>query len=1153
MAKGTDAWVVTYTAIGLGGKGMQHQNEFQRERCSLLGCALGSTNRRSDQRRSWIESLMLRWFHRGSNTGHVLACLSLMCLAIGFPLDQASAQNTARVSVATSGIESNGASSRASVSGDGRYVAYYSDATNLVPGDNNGVRDVFVRDRQTGTTVRISVNSSGTEGDAKSDRPSISGNGRFVAFISNASNLVLGGGGVRDVYVHDRDSDNDGIFDEVGQIAVSRVSVSSTGVVSDGRSSLPVITSDGRYVVFRSRASNLAPGATFGTDQIFVHDRQAATTVLVSVSSTGAVGDADSDRPDISPDGRYIAFHSDASNLVPGDTPTFDAVLCPACTGLRDSFVHDRDPDGDGIFLPGTGTTERVSLSTAGVAGNGFSSRPKLSSDGRFVLFKSLSNNLVAGDTNAADDVFVRDRVAGTTVRVSVSTSGTETVPFGPVSGRASLSNTGRYVAFYSEADDLVAGDTNLFKDIFVRDRQAGSTVRVSVDSAGVEGNGASNRPSISSDGRFVAFYSDAFNLVAGDQPPFDAVLCPTCTGVRDIFVRDRDTNVSGIFDQPSFVSTTRVSIATGGVVANVDCTRPSISGDGRYVAFRSAADNLVASDTNGMQDIFVHDRQTSTTVRVSVSSSGVQTTDGNSDLPSISGDGRFVAFWSKASNLVLGDDPPFDSVTCPTCVGVADIFVHDRDTNTNGVFDEPGFVSTTRVSVSSAGVAGDADSDRPWMSVNGLYVGYISDATNLTAGDVNGHSDVFVHELSTGTTFMASINSAGIQGNFGSDRVTLSADGRFVGIRSKADNLVAGDDPSFDATLCPACIGVRDVFLHDRDPDVNGIFDEGNGVTSRASISTSGTPTDLEMGGPKLSGDGMVLAMVGSGTTLVAGDTNFSEDVFVRDLASATTERVNVDSAGAQASSPTLVVPDSDDPTISADGRFVAFRSFGVNLVPKDINQVADVFLHDRDVDGDGIFDEPGAIDTTRIGVAFNGAEGDLASGGPKLSANGNVIVFYSDATNLVLNDNNIVRDVFARGAMAGICGNGVVESGEACDDGGESTTCNFDCTISACGDSVVNMTAGEDCDDGGESANCDADCTFAICGDGTLNVTAGEQCDDGNTTPGGGCDPFCMIEPAVPTVSQWGVLAMTLVLLIFGTVILRMGRSNMVDTQHH
>ena len=251
-----------------------------------------------------------------------------------------------------------------------------------------------------------------------------------------------------------------------------------------------------------------------------------------------------------------------------------------------------------------TGATERVSLDSTGTQGNSDSLSPSISADGRYVAFYSFASNLVTGDSNGASDIFVHDRNTGDTERVSVDSGGTQgnSGSYGP-----SISSDGRYVAFHSFASNLVAGDSNGVVDIFVHDRNTGDTERVSLDSSGTQGNSGSANPSISSDGRYVAFYSFASNLVAGDT-----------NGAYDIFVHDRNTG-----------DTERVSVDSSGTQGNSDSANASISSDGRYVAFFSGASNLVTGDSNGFSDIFVHDRNSGDTERVSVDSSGTQ---GNSD-----------------------------------------------------------------------------------------------------------------------------------------------------------------------------------------------------------------------------------------------------------------------------------------------------------------------------------------------------------------------------------------------------------------------------------------------------------------------------------------------------------------------------------------
>ena len=436
-----------------------------------------------------------------------------------------------------------------------------------------------------------------------------------------------------------------------------RVSVDSAGVQGDGPSEYPAISADGRYVAFHSSATTLVSGDTNGRADIFVHDRQADTTERVSISSAGAQGNSDSLHPAVSGDGLYVAFDSNATNLVSNDT-----------NGWVDAFVRDRQ----------TNTTERVSVSSTEVQGNNTSWYPAINGDGRYVAFQSFASNLVSGDTNNVEDVIVRDRQAGTTVRVSVATADTQ--GNGGSGGWLAISSNGRYVAFTSDATNLVAGDTNGFGDVFVRDRDtdadgifdetgAVSTTRVSVDSTGVQSNGESYFAAISADGGLVAFGSEASNLVAGDtnvscDNDGDTQYDDNCP---DVFVRDRQAS-----------TTTRVSLDSAGVQGNAGSFTPAISGNGRYVAFRSLAFNLVVGDSNGQGDVFVRDRLTPSTTRVSVDNVGSQG-NGQSLAPAIGGDGRSVAFSSSASNLVPGDTN-----------GYQDVFVRDRLMPVGGLAELP-------------------------------------------------------------------------------------------------------------------------------------------------------------------------------------------------------------------------------------------------------------------------------------------------------------------------------------------------------------------------------------------------------------------------------------------------------------------------------
>ncbi|MCW5777548.1 MAG: PD40 domain-containing protein [Phycisphaeraceae bacterium] len=391
---------------------------------------------------------------------------------------------TSRVSISSGGEQGNGMSFLPSVSADGRFVAFTSHATNLAPGAN-GQPQVYVRDRQTGSTSLVSVSSTGEVGNAESRQPNISADGRIVAFWSFASNLVPGDtNNDSDIFVHDR---------LTGQTTL--VNISSTGEYGNaGAGGTPGLSADGRFVAFRSDATNLVPGDTNGVRDIFVHDRQTGQTTLVSVSSSGEQANGASVWGQLSGDGRFVVYRSDATNLVPGDT-----------NGASDIFLHDRQ----------TGQTTRVSVSSSGEQANGGSFFPWISSDGTVVVFESDATNLVPGDTNGVRDIFVHDRQTGQTTRVNVSSFGEQAA--GDTSNSASVSADGRLVVFDTRAGNLVPGDTNDARDVFVHDRQTGRTTRVSVSSSGEQGNAPSGVPWISADGRHIAFDSFADNLVEGD------------------------------------------------------------------------------------------------------------------------------------------------------------------------------------------------------------------------------------------------------------------------------------------------------------------------------------------------------------------------------------------------------------------------------------------------------------------------------------------------------------------------------------------------------------------------------------------------------------------------------------------------------------
>jgi hypothetical protein len=426
----------------------------------------------------------------------LVAVLSIALMLISSPGFAVTA-TTRRVSVSSAEAEGNGYSFTrfgGAVSATGRYVVFESDATNLVPSDTNGTNDVFIRDRQKGVTRRVSVNSGEVQGNADSGHPSLSPGGRFVVFDSMASNLVGNDANVSsDVFIRDRTKGT-----------TRRVSLNTLEVEGNGSSALGSISASGRFVVFKSEASNLVGNDANAVGDIFIRDRTSGTTRRISVNSAEVEGNAASYGASISADGRFVVFSSRATNIVGGDT-----------NGVLDVFLRDR----------GTGLTRRLNLSSAGLQANDSSGEePKISSDGRFVVFDSFASNLVTGDANGDQDVFIRNLAAGITKMVSVSSAEVHGNSF---SVNAAISPNGRYVVFESASSNLVGTDTNAVLDVFRRDRKAGTTWRVSVTAGGSQGNGVSRGGTVSGDGRFVVFTSQATNMVSTDA-----------NGTDDVFIR---------------------------------------------------------------------------------------------------------------------------------------------------------------------------------------------------------------------------------------------------------------------------------------------------------------------------------------------------------------------------------------------------------------------------------------------------------------------------------------------------------------------------------------------------------------------------------------------------------------------------------------
>jgi len=666
------------------------------------------------------------------------------------------------------------------LSPNARFVLFSSIANNLVTASNgNGLPvliaphlNVFMRDRTAGTTTLVSANLAGTGGGNGDSIPTgISTHGRYACFESSASDLVPSDtNGVTDVFVRDLWSNT-----------TTLVSANLAGVPGNGICRGSAMTPDGRYVAFVSAATNLVAGDTNRIPDVFFRDLQAATTTLISVgakstNSSSLYGSSES--PDITPDGQYVAFFSTATNLVPGvgtagevyvrdlvaGTTTWASTGARALLGTANAISYNQAisadgqfvayqastntgistiPNGRGVLLRfnlGTGFTDLVSTN-ANIQTAAYEDIRSLeiTPDGRFTVFVANSNNL-------GTCIRLWDALPGTSTLISGDLS--NAVTQGTSSLWPAIDPSGRYVAFLSSATNLVTNSLIGDYHLYIRDVQAGTTSLVDSDTNGVGSSvGPSTAPRLSDDGRLVAFESLDANLVRDDRNhDYDVFLRNAAAGTNELISARHPALPSASPNGPSLLS---------GL---------SISSNGRYVVFSSDADNLTANDTNGFRDIFVRDFLLGTTTLASVATNGL-VADGLSSEPAISGEGRYVVFTSSADNLVAGDGNKKE-----------DVFIRDLQ------------ASTTALVSWNTGSTGPGNNASYSSSVfaGGQYVLFRSKATDLAVGAFGGTENLFLRDVQMGTTY--ALTTAGVLG------ASVSPDGRFIAFGGQGGNVYVWD-----------------------------------------------------------------------------------------------------------------------------------------------------------------------------------------------------------------------------------------------------------------------------------------------------------------------------------------------------------------------
>ncbi len=814
---------------------------------------------------------------------------------------------TERTSVSSTGEQATGGryTPRPAVSGDGLTVAFESPVATLVPGDTNLVSDIFI---ESGGSVSRVLGNGSAQPNCGSLRASVSANGQFVAFDSCATNLVPGDtNNASDVFVLDTTSG-----------VVTRVSVASDESQGSGASFASRISPNGQFVAFISQAPNMAAGGTT-SPHVYLRDLVNGNTFLVSrasgVSGTVATSEV---RPSVADDGT-VAFVSASSSLLPVGQDT---------NGVSDVFLRLSPTSG-------TPTTVRVSLTAAGGQLGAASTRPSISADGQLVVFDTAAA-AVASDTNGITDVYVRDRTAATTVLVSRTAAGNGG---NGNSYDAAISPTGSFVAFTSQAADL-AGSFDAAQDVF-RASLVGSPVavggidRISNASAPTADSGSA---SVASAGR-VVFSSDEPTLVAGDD-----------NGDTDVFSGEGGSE-----------PVQRLTVTATGLPATYSGTslRPAPSYDGSLVAFLSLASNLVPGDTNTRVDVFLRNRTAGTTERLPIPT-GYESLD--ADWVTISHDGRFIAY--TRGNLGQGTGAAFlhdrfTGVTTPVSVAAAGgtprpaaqprVSASGRyvtyltsasfdAADTNGLIDVYLFDRLTGVSTlvsrATAGTANGA-STGPTVSADGRLVAFVSIASNLVAGDLNGRPDVFVRDMVAGTTTRLSVNVDAQPGTIEARDAFISADGAFV------TYLLSSTILTSEATAAS---------------DVYVIRSDGSGLRGPLNTTTEGSGSPPQGSyDPTLSMFGRFLAFRSYAPGLVPGDSNGAADVFGRQIlgnvvsgtpATAFTpaERLSVDSAGGQASGGTGF--DTENPEVAGAGTSVVYQSGFTTLVTGDTNGMVDTFI---------------------------------------------------------------------------------------------------------------------------------------------------------------------------------------------------------------
>lgn len=965
-------------------------------------------------------------------THSALWCLAGVILASAPVPIQAGATNGLQLvsGLAAPGRSGGGGSFNPAFSADGRSILFVSQARNLVTNDRPSPHlNVYVRDLTAGTTALASASASGVGGaEDSANYPSISSNGQLVTFVvrTNVSDPMQpwNSFGRTDVFVRDL------------ALGTTRwVNVTTQGVPSAlrGSSGDAVISADGRWVVFASAATDLVADDTNGCQDVFVRDLLDGTTRLVSVGAMGGIPSSGgggssftgaSSAPSVSADGRFVAFVSTATNLVPGVTNlageiyvrdlqagvthwassnvAAQCVLCPP--GPYHSFnpvisaegryvAFKSSPEGNGLVLVlrydlAAGTNTLLNRQPRGDYPEDaiwqYRNGPAITADGRFVAYEDRW------------DVFVWDGQLDTNLLVSVRPQGAP--PYTGSSHSPAMTPDGRFVAFVSSDRYLVTPPTPLSRaQVYVRDLVARTNRLVTVNRDGAPSRWDHEliQPVISPDGSLVAFDSEDDNLVEGDL-----------NQASDVFVRDLNANTTRLVSERHPDRTGLSGPALNGL-ANASC----ISSNARWLVFTSHDGDLVPNDTNGLADIFIRDLLTGATFTVGIS-------NGVNEQPVLSADGRYVAYvkWGNRSG-------PSD---------FAQVYRHDVQAGTSELASRRWFAPYPAYGAST----------HPAISPDGRYVAFESMALDLVPGGGSPTTNVFVRDMEVGTNYLVSVSTNGSPGNRESFNPAFSPDGRWVLFQSRAFDLVA----NFCGLARNGGFFARDLMSHrtvfvsqlssycspsDRVDSLALAADSRWAVfvlnrrsiwvrdlwegTNALPVFVANAPMDyiyavsISAGGHKIAFEQQAYG----------SSSPYRRQIFLLDRVAGTTNLISVNRQGTEGG-----VRDSTGPLITPDGQFVVFTSKAEDLVEGDwkpsaseypwpsprFESPSDIFVRDL-LQGITL-----VVSANHLGIA-----GTNASSKPVLAPDGRTVVFQSFASDLVDGDYSDTRDLFLLRLNAG------------------------------------------------------------------------------------------------------------------------------------